>query len=88
MLEDIYKPQIIKARSPRKTGTPFRHHFGLSIESTQGNSLDPHCSYLGGMHHMAHHNVGTFGVQHTNHPHTNNFSNDEMMEVSSGIPHA
>ncbi|XP_023310898.1 ribosomal protein S6 kinase beta-1-like [Anoplophora glabripennis] len=87
VLEEIYKPQIIKARSPRKTGTPFRHHFGLSIESTQGNSLDPHCSYLGGMHHMAHHNIGAFGVQHTNHPHTNNFNNDEMMEVSSGVPH-
>lgn len=76
VLEDMYKSQIVKARSPRKFGTtPRAHHFG-HVGHHQGllgnsslNQLGPHSSNLG----------------HYTFNHPNNFT-DEMMEISTGMP--
>lgn len=63
VLEDIYKSQIVKARSPRKFGSMPRTPFGLMVQS-QGLNLSVQQQSI----------------------HSNNYS-DEMMEVSSGLPH-
>lgn len=75
VLEDMYKSQIVKARSPRKFGTTPRTNFGHVVHN-QGlvgnssvNQLGPHSSNLG----------------HYNYNHPNNFG-DEMMEISTGMP--
>lgn len=73
VLEDIYKPQIGRSRSPRKSGsTPLRHHFGLNI------------------HHNVHH-LGHLGPHQSNlgllNQHALNCDPDEMMEISSVLPH-
>lgn len=80
----MYKSQIVKARSPRKFGSTPRTTFGLMVQN-QGignhlHQLGPHSSNLG------HYNVGiNYSVQ-PQPINSNNFS-DEMMEVSTGLPH-
>lgn len=84
VLEDMYKSQIVKARSPRKFGSMPRTPFGLMVQNQTVahnlNQLDPHSSNLGQL------NMGlNYSVQQQ--PiHSSNYS-DEMMEVSTGLPH-
>lgn len=73
----MYKPQIVRARSPRKLGTtPMRHH------------LSP---YVHSIHHHGHplgHNlglVGHFATAQQQQPISSNNCTEEMMEIS-GIP--
>lgn len=84
VLEDMYKSQIIKSRSPRKFGTTPRTHFGHLVHglgnSSSGSSggggggiggnIGPHSSHLGHFNYAAH---------------PNNFS-EEMMEIGTGMP--
>lgn len=68
----MYKPQISRARSPRKTGNaPLRHHFGLNL---------PH-----NVHHLGHlgAHASNLGLLHQ---HPSNCP-DEMMEISTGLPY-
>lgn len=85
VLEDMYKSQIVKARSPRKFGTtPRTSHFGHVAIHNQGllgnSSGSSIINQLGA--HSSHHHVGHFAISHPN-----NFTPDEMMEVSTtGMP--
>lgn len=67
----MYKPQICRARSPRKSGhTPLRH-FGLNL---------PHHV----QHHLGHLGAHASNLGLLTHP---NNCPDEMMEISTGLPH-
>ncbi|XP_072391519.1 ribosomal protein S6 kinase beta-2-like [Diabrotica undecimpunctata] len=77
VLEDIYKPTIVKARSPRKGS--YRPHFGFTpTHHSHPNNLDPNCSYVAGMSsaHAAHSNHvpphAAHGLAHHPHAHHHN----------------
>ncbi|KAK4875456.1 hypothetical protein RN001_011878 [Aquatica leii] len=83
VLEELYKPQIIRARSPRKLGTtPMRsHHMSPFMQPIpQGQPL----GHLGHGHGLGH-NLAHMGHYTTSQPITTNNCTEEMMEVS-GIP--
>ncbi|CAH1970710.1 unnamed protein product [Acanthoscelides obtectus] len=75
VLEDIYKPSIMKARSPRKVGTPFRHHFGAASTSSRMFSLDPHVSGFQTPHHFGNGAGVPSGATHT-HSHSTHVGNN------------
>ncbi|XP_065167305.1 ribosomal protein S6 kinase beta-2-like [Atheta coriaria] len=103
VLEDMYKSQIVKSRSPRKNHpTPLRHHFGLGMGGVMGSSLQyrTHPQHQQAPTHHYHHpsyqqqqqqqqpGVAPFLPNHHLHPHAQAPQQaDEMMEVSSGLPH-
>lgn len=96
-MEEIYKPTVVKARSPRKSGS-YRPHFGFHPTQHSSNVLDPN-NYAGttsshANHHHAHHGPPHHPHAHHHNPFAANTFNlapmavaDEMMEVSSGLPH-
>ncbi|XP_017775402.1 PREDICTED: ribosomal protein S6 kinase beta-2 isoform X2 [Nicrophorus vespilloides] len=50
VLESMYRPQVPRARSPRKN-TPLRHHFGLNLPNQNSAEINNH------PHHSQHTNV-------------------------------
>ncbi|KRT85783.1 protein kinase [Oryctes borbonicus] len=89
VLEDMYKPHL-KSRSPRKMcGTPHRH-FGLNLPPNNlhqyhhGAPVASHHHALAGLS-SAHHQNAAYHYNLQNHP-LGNYP-DEMMEISTGLPH-
>ncbi|XP_056639244.1 ribosomal protein S6 kinase beta-2 [Diorhabda sublineata] len=106
VLEEIYKPTIVKARSPRKSS--FRPHFAFTPTHHQQlhHIPDQNCGYSGGMssvqvNHVPHPMHGHHQIMNTHLPLAahNQFTHqmafnvpqnsctDELMEVSTGLPH-